>query len=73
MITKATVSITDITKVPTEKLVTFTPSVGFTGYPADVKTKFTAGKESVPVPASFLEMVRAKGLVSEPVQQEGKA
>lgn len=52
-------------EAPAEKLVTFMPSVGFTGYPAGVKTKFNVGKESVPVPASFLEMVRAKGFVRE--------
>ncbi|UDF29389.1 UNVERIFIED_ORG: hypothetical protein LHK14_18025 [Roseateles sp. XES5] len=56
-----------------ERLVTFTPSVGFTGYPANVKTKFTVGKESVPVPTEFLEMVRAKGFVQEedPPEKEG--
>lgn len=52
-------------EAPAEKLVTFTPSTGFTGYPAGVKTRFTVGKESAPVPASFLEMVRAKGFVQE--------
>lgn len=63
-----------VKEAASEELVTFTPAVGFTGYPAGVKTQFTVGTESAPVPASFLKMVRAKGFVREPEQlvTEGK-
>jgi hypothetical protein len=43
--------------------ITFVPAISFTGYPRGKKTKFTAGEESAPVPAGFLEMVRTKGFV----------
>jgi len=57
------------------KKITFVPAVSFTGFPDDVKTKFTAGVESAPIPADYLELLREKGLVDEkrPKAKEGKA
>jgi len=43
---------------------TFFPTINFTGYPQDKKTEFFVGVESVPVPASYLELLRTKGLVA---------
>ncbi len=55
----------------TKKKQTFTPTVSFTGYPDDIKTHFTAGVESAPMPADFVELMRAKGLTGEaPVANE---
>lgn len=47
------------------KLVTFTPSETFTGYP-DGKTPmlFKAGVVSQPVAAEFAQLMRAKGLLA---------
>lgn len=44
---------------------TFVPDVSFTGYPDGIETKFTAGEESAPMPAEFIELMRTKGLVRE--------
>ncbi len=44
---------------------TFFPTINFTGYPEDKKTEFFAGVESVPVSASYLELLRAKGFVAK--------
>lgn len=54
---------------------TFFPTINFTGYPEDKKTEFFAGKESVPVPASYVELLRTKGLVAKkaPAEPSGKA
>ncbi|MEH7903998.1 hypothetical protein V7794_22645 [Rhizobium laguerreae] len=50
---------------------TFIPAVSFTGFPNDVKTHFTAGVESEPMPADFIKLMRAKGLTQEaPVTEE---
>jgi hypothetical protein len=64
---------TKTTPVPAEALVTFVPDVSFTGFPNDIRTKFTAGVESAPIPADYLDLLREKGLVREPDQpNEGK-
>lgn len=54
---------------------TFFPTISFTGYPDGKKTEFFAGKESVPVPVSYLELLRTKGLVAKkaPAESSGKA
>ncbi|EJB02882.1 hypothetical protein Rleg9DRAFT_1696 [Rhizobium leguminosarum bv. trifolii WSM597] len=50
---------------------TFIPAVSFTGFPNDVKTHFTAGVESAPMPAEFIKLMRAKGLTDDaPVTEE---
>ncbi|MBX5253317.1 hypothetical protein HJC03_23395 [Rhizobium sp. NLR4b] len=56
---------TNAKKPAEERFVTFVPAVSFEGYPEDKKTKFLAGVESVPVPASYLDLLRAKGLVDD--------
>lgn len=65
---------TSAQKNSAEKTATFFPSASFTGYPGGEKTKFLAGVESAPVPASYLDVLRAKGLVSETAitTKEGK-
>ncbi|MEF3124654.1 hypothetical protein [Rhizobium leguminosarum] len=50
---------------------TFIPAVSFTGFPNDVKTHFTAGVESEPMPADFIKLMRAKKLTQDaPVAEE---
>ncbi|QIO64776.1 hypothetical protein [Rhizobium leguminosarum] len=50
---------------------TFIPAVSFTGFPNDVKTHFTAGVESEPMPADFIKLMRAKKLTQDaPVTEE---
>ena len=50
--------------VATEKAMeTFVPAATFDAYPDGKKTHFVAGKESQPMPAGFVEIMRAKGLV----------
>ncbi|HLP66770.1 MAG TPA: hypothetical protein VK181_04550 [Rhizobium sp.] len=46
-----------------EALETFVPAATFDAYPDGKKTHFVAGKESHAVPASFVNIMRAKGLV----------
>lgn len=50
---------------PDEDMKTFLPAINFTGYPQDKKTEFFAGVESAPVPASYVELLRTKGLVAD--------
>ncbi|KQS79827.1 hypothetical protein ASG25_21805 [Rhizobium sp. Leaf384] len=58
-----------MTKKLDEKLVTFTPSETFDGYPDEkTKTRFTAGVESVPVPETYAQLMRDKGLVAPRTQ-----
>lgn len=46
------------------KLVTFTPSETFTGYPdGKTKTLFTVGVESPPVTEDYAQLMREKGLI----------
>ncbi|MCV9960730.1 hypothetical protein OIU34_02360 [Pararhizobium sp. BT-229] len=60
------------------KKSTFIPAISFTGYPEeDTKpVKFTAGIESVPVPAEFIALVRDKGYIDEsagkPTEEKAK-
>lgn len=52
-----------------EKLVTFTPSESFDGYPDDkTKVRFIAGVESAPVPESYAQLMRDKGLIAPRTQ-----
>ncbi|MGO8093224.1 hypothetical protein [Rhizobium leguminosarum] len=48
---------------------TFIPAVSFTGFPNDVKTHFTAGVESAPMPADFIKLMRAKGLTTDDIAE----
>lgn len=56
---------------PNEKLVTFTPSESFTGWPfgysADTRkgVEFEAGVESIPVPESYRDLMKTKGFLAE--------
>ncbi|SER57676.1 hypothetical protein [Rhizobium sp. NFR03] len=53
-----------MSKKPEEKLVTFTPTESFDGYPDDkTKVRFIAGVESVPVPETYAQLMRDKGLI----------
>lgn len=62
-------------EVDSGEMKTFFPTINFTGYPENRKTEFFAGKESVPVPASYVELLRTKGLVAKkaPAESSGKA
>lgn len=57
-----------------EAKATFFPSVSFSGFPEGKETKFDIGVESVPVPVSYIEKMRAKGFVgANPAEpNEGK-
>lgn len=54
-----------------EKLVSFVPSATFTGWPDGYSketrkgVEFTAGVDSIPVPQSFADLMREKGLVAD--------
>lgn len=54
-----------------DKLVTFIPSEDFTGWPNGYTpetrkgTAFIKGVESVPVPQSYLELLKSKGHVAD--------
>lgn len=58
----------DDTPKADDKLVTFVPAITFTGYPQPYKSNrkgvlFQAEVESEPVPQSFADLMREKGLV----------
>ena len=60
----------DDTSKADEKLITFVPAITFTGYPQPYKTNrkgalFQAEVESEPVPQSFVDLMREKGLVAD--------
>ena len=51
--------------VEVETKISFVPAETFVAYPEGAKTEFLVGRESAPLPASFVEIMRAKGLVAD--------
>lgn len=56
------------TSAETQPLATCVPLVTFDGYPFDPTgspVRFSAGRESIPVPADYIDLLKSKGLVSD--------